>query len=62
MGFLWLKLSYATLILIKYFNFISKKVDLEAHFLYFSAFPRLKPAIFYSKFKYFTLKVVLDFL
>ena len=62
MGFLWLKLSYAILILINYFNFISKKVDLEAHFLCFGASRRLKHAIFYSKFNFFITKVVLDLL
>ena len=62
MGFLWLKLSYATLIFIKYFNFISKKVDFEAHFLCLGASRRLKYAIFYSKFIFYITKVVLDLL
>ena len=62
MGFSWLKLSYATLILLKYFNFISKNVDLEACFLCFRSFHGLKQAKFYSKFKIFIIKVVLDFL
>ena len=32
MGILWLKMSYATLLFLKYFNFISKKCHLEARF------------------------------
>ena len=62
MEFLWLKLSYACFILIKFSKFISKKVDLEACFLCSRASRRLKHALFYSKLKFSIIKVVSDLL
>ena len=58
--FLWLKLPCATLIFQKYFNFISKKVALEARFLCSGVSRRLKQALFYSKLNFFILKLVSD--
>ena len=55
--FLWLKLPCATFIFQKYFNFISKKVALEARFLCSGVSGRLKHALFYSKLKFFSIKV-----
>ena len=45
--FLWLKLSYASLVLIKFSKFISKKVVSEARFLCSGASRRLKYVFYY---------------
>ena len=58
----WLTMTYATLLLLKFFNFISKKCHPEARFGWFCISRRLKTALFHSKLKIFRLKMVSDLL
>ena len=51
--FLWPKLSYASLVLVKFLNFISKKGALEARYLCSRASRKLKHVFYYSKLKIF---------
>ena len=62
MEFVWLELSYASLTLINFSKFISKKVDLEARFLCSRASRRPKHALFHSKLKIFIIKIISDLL
>ena len=52
-GFLWLKLKCASLLFLKFFNFISKKVLPEPGFRCFCASWSLKSRFFHSKLKIF---------
>ena len=60
-GFLWLKVSYATLIFLKYFNFISKKSGLGGSFFVFWGLPEAETGVILLKINSFIVKLVSDF-